>query len=258
MCYDDELWFNRTTPVVTEPFTVDVIIHAAHLNSFEGHVMERLAEHQWKCSHRPRKTPTTFVLSPLREFVGYRFPVTGGGMPISQLKQCAEEVEKVIVKLRNTFDGCGWFTGTPQIKIVNFHTDPNQANVLCEPGTEHMYPLLVSSKEVADWIFGGSVESGKVLLVKGSYRDLDHYLNPSIDSELLTFEELHSSNADVIVFYCKYPSPDAITPYHKWLRENHPDSKQRCLMLKGGVNGLYRYLKSAQYSDDDIAKVFRR
>ncbi len=45
MCYDDELWFNRTTPVVTEPFTVDVIIHATHIYSLEGHVMERLAEH---------------------------------------------------------------------------------------------------------------------------------------------------------------------------------------------------------------------
>ncbi len=181
-------------------------------------------------------------------------------MPIAQLKQCADEVEKVIVKLRNTFDGCGWFTGTPQIKIVNFHTDPNQANVLCEPGTEHMYPLLVSSKKVADWIFDGSVESGKVLLVKGSYRDLDHYFNPSIDSELLTFEELHNSIADGIVVYCnnaRSHSPERIRSYHKWLRENHPDSKQRCLMLENGVNGLYEYLESAQYSDDDIAKVFR-
>ncbi len=258
MFHDDELWStHHTTPVITDPFHVDVIIHANRTNSIEEIIMADLAEKRWRYN-RPLKNPK-LLLSPLKRFVSYRLPATGGGMPIAQLKQCADEVEKVIVKLRNTFDGCGWFTGTPQIKIVNFHTDSNKANVLCEPGTEHMYSLPATSKQVADWIFDGSVVSGKVLLVKARF-DLDRSLNKTIDCANISHEELYNSNADKTVFYCNNASsrsPGKAEYYLRWLREHHPESEQQCCVLEDGVNGLYRYFKENHYSDEDILKVFK-
>lgn len=236
-----------------------VIIHCQRWASIEAQVLGALADrrnHNVKYKDHPLMNPT-FLLSPLNTFAIHRFPPCGGGMPLSQLKQCADEVEKVLFKLKNTFNGCGWFKGIPEIKIVNFETDPNQANVLCEPGTEYLYPLAVSSKQVADWIFDGSVASGKVLLCKAR-TDLDRYLNPAIDCFLVGLEAMIASNAEVIVFYCNNAnshSPDYVQMYNRWFRERHPDSKQRCVMLESGVNGLYHYLKETKYSDEDRLKV---
>jgi hypothetical protein len=185
-------------------------------------------------------------------------------MPHEELQAVEQEVKKTIHTLQSTFDGCGWFTGTPSFTILNFDTDPNQENMLCEPGTEHLYALPVSSKQVVDWILDGSVKTGKVLLVKARI-DLDRRFIKDVDNNRFLawseeqMEEIHATNAEVVVFYCNNAnsnSPRDAKNYHKWLQKMHPQSKQRCVLLKSGINGVYRYLKSEGYSEEVKKLIF--
>jgi hypothetical protein len=173
----------------------------------------------------------------------------------------------VIDKLQSTFNGCGWFSGTPSFTILNFNTDADKENVLCESGTEHLYALSVSSKQVVDWIMDGSVKSGKVLLVKARH-DLDKLFSPEIDNNNFgawseeRMEEIYAANAEVVVFYCNNASsnsPGHLAKYHAWVRKKHPESKQRCVMLSNGINGLFYYMryKRSNCSEEEMDIVFK-
>jgi hypothetical protein len=73
-------------------------------------------------------------------------------------------------------------------------------------------------------------------------------------------QQLYNTKAEVFVFYCNNASsnsPREVQAYNRWLRKNHPESKQRYLMLESGINGLHYYMKENRYSDEDMSKVFR-
>ncbi len=89
-------------------------------------------------------------------------------------------------------------------------------------------------------------------------------MNPSIACKLYDYETIYKnhSNAEIIVFYCNNASshsPFGVKHYLQWLRKTHPESKQRCVMLENGINGLYRYMvESKQYSDNELLQVFKK
>jgi hypothetical protein len=116
--------------------------------------------------------------------------------------------------LKKGFGGCKVFTGEPSIEVLNFPSkDPDFVNVLCKPGTEHLYPLPVSSRQVADWILDGSVTSGKVLLVACRF-DLDRSFVEQYRNKFHLYdeegrEELYNSKADTVVLYCNNASSNS-------------------------------------------------
>jgi hypothetical protein len=272
-CEDEELW-NSEQPIVPSYFTTDIIVHADGLVSPEDRAMEALCERRWKLSDDiyrwgtcervndpPPPHDPIIVISPPYEYISYRFPATGGGMKEEDITYVAQKYEEIFHYLQSTFGGCGWFTGTPRIEIVNFAVQEHEPNQLCEPGTEHEYALPVDNKQVTEWILDGSVVAGKILLIH-CRSDLDKELKePYCCSSVNYFnhEELYQSNAEILVFYCNNSStnsPRAIKQYHAWLRENHPDSKQRCLLLSNGINGLFGYVKN-NYPPQVLEGIFK-
>jgi hypothetical protein len=201
-----------------------------------------------------------FLLHELTDEVIYRLPPTGGRLPVKKVEMIIQQMNETFRYLEEGFNGCKLFTGQPSIEVLTFPSDdPNYENVLCEPGTEHLNPLPVSSKQVADWILDGSVVSGKVLLV-ACRRDLDRYLVAQYCNKYSPFseqgrEEIHNTKAEIVVFYCNNAnsnSPLGILSYHQWLREKYPHSKQRYVILAHGINALYFHFEVKYKNNETI------
>jgi hypothetical protein len=277
MCNDDELWHLAKEPLITEQFETDVIIHVPYLDDYpERVVMETLAAKRWRECYdpeqfkieyvRPHEPPVNnpnFLITAMdSRFETYRLPVKGGGMPDEELSSIAVEVEKVVHKLQSTFDGCGWFTGTPSYTILNFHTARDKENVLCEPGTEHLYALSVSSEQIFDWMMDRSVKAGRVMLVNAgryNYCLQSDFCNKHHVRDEEGMEALYASGAEMVVFYCDggKDSPADFKKYFAWLRETHPNSKQRCVMMESGLSEVYRTLIKKNIPRDVIKSIFR-
>jgi hypothetical protein len=138
----------------------------------------------------------------------------------------------------------------------------NWNNVLCKPGTEHLYALPVSTRQFFKWIKDGSVKKGKVLLVR-SQKGSDNEFTEEVEavfsaSSEKSMEEIHATNAKIVIFYCedgRYSSPRDVKNYHAWLRKNHPQSKQRCMLLDFGIRGIISMLEQ-RYSVEEFRSLF--
>ncbi len=276
---DKDLWECDSFPVLEDTFTIDVILNPKCYGSVEYPILQQLAELRWErdpnwqpcfggSPYRRRQDPPidspNFIVSPMYQCTTYRLPSFGGGCDIVSLHSVAKEAQEVINRLQSVANGCGWFTGTPTVTILNFHTDVTKSNVLCEPGTEYLYPLSVRSDQVIDWILSGEVKSGKVLLVKCRI-DLDRHLNKDIDNKHRggkndeTKEAIYATGATHVVFYgnnASSNSPRDVVAYHKWLRSTHPESRQCCLLLEKGINGMFNKMFYGGFSDEDVLRVF--
>ncbi len=144
-CNDAELWDTTTSAIILEQFTVDVIIYQSDPSTASHIVMEQLAECRWEDNpeynydksipiyRRRQDAPIdspNFIVSPMYSAVTHRLPLVGGGKDATVLDEMAKEVQEVINRLQAVANGCGWFTGTPTVTILNFHTDVIKSNIL--------------------------------------------------------------------------------------------------------------------------------
>lgn len=266
---EHEVWENLQ-PVVSSNLHLDVIIDCLY-PSTEGKVLEAFEEKKWRSIGTYREdiewkdhivSNPEILIHHLFQAETYRLPLYGGGFRDKRVHKIREQVQAALDYLKDGFCGCKIFDGEATIEWLNFPTNPSHKNILCEPGTEHEYALPVSSKEVAEWILDGSVTSGKVLLVPCRV-DLDRRFKPPYDTFYWTIFDEHrevifSQNAEIVVFYCNNASshsPDSIREYYEWLKKKHPQSKQRCVLLENGINGLYRYF--AEFHKEKLKEVFR-
>ena len=275
LCEDDAFWNEPSlcplfAPDKRKPKTAgnvrhfDLIINAP-VHSAEWQVMRELAAKMWKDSvgepgfwetpglrqDKPQCHNPHFVLTSLREYEYYRLPPCGGGEDLDHAEAVAVKIQEVCTYLKQS--GCNWFTGEPQISVIDFQQNPETPNQLVLPGTEYLYPLAVDSQQVLKWILDGSVTSKKVVLAKArpdldiNFQDCFDY-NPN-DYWTPCFEELADSGAECVVWYCnnaRSNSPYMCKQYFKWLRLERPESRQRVLMLEKGINGLASHVRKTQ------------
>jgi hypothetical protein len=176
-------------------------------------------------------------------------------------------VEEVALKIKGVCaylkqNGCNWFTGEPQVSVIDFQQNPESPYQLVRPGIEHLYPLAVDPRQVLKWILDGSVTPKKVIMVKARF-DLDmkfvgdfDFIPKDYNTKL---EELADSGAECVVWYCNNSSshsPFDTKYYLDWLRQNRPESTQRVLMLRNGISGLARHARETLSIGDYAVIIF--
>jgi len=98
--------------------------------------------------------------------------------------QAIETARKLLTYLQDHFNGCGWFTGTPELCLDtgNHEDDDPRNNELVEPGTEHEHILPCSNPQLLEWIDEGKIQQGEVVLIL-SRADPDNYFADKVGSK---------------------------------------------------------------------------
>ncbi len=293
-CTDDELW-NSSQPLINELFSIDIIIHVFKDYGTLGNILSTLSSLHWeknplyvdddnrttamtttttttgstlkqpywrrKLNYIPINNPL-IIVSPLQHYASFNFPVLGGGEKEEILQEVAHQIVTTMKHLQTIFNGCKWFNGEPNIKIINFNVEYSKENILLPSGNEHLYLLPITPEQLINMINNGEIISKKGLLIKcenelklhfNYYLDNNYLINDNNDMEII-----YNNNSEYIVFYYESIGYDKALQYHQWLRETHPDSKQRCLLLKGGIRSLHWNMKYScgRYTEKDMARVF--
>ncbi len=180
LSYDTELWEN-TTPIFAKPSKemrpVDILVHA-ETRSTECHVMCELASRMWIGSqgtpgywetpgvrtkdvpHNPHILLAESISGFRQDVPSYMLAYRGTGdeddwrddrttINMSTVELAKQQVREVCDYLQTHCNGCGWFTGTPQISFLG-HPDRTKPNVLTNPGDEWQYVLPVDAQQVRD------------------------------------------------------------------------------------------------------------
>lgn len=124
-----------------------------------------------------------------------------------------------------------------------------------------------SNQQLLTWIDNGSVKTQEVALLQAR-PDPDCYFAEGVGSQLDIYYTRDKPDEErlqrkVVIFWCNNASansPYEAEKYFKWLKENHPKSKQQVMVLQNGINKFARYLKGKKAKmlfEEYIEKEFR-
>lgn len=110
-----------------------------------------------------------------------------------------------------------------------------------------------SNQQLLTWIDNGSIQRQEIALLRAR-ADPDHYFAEGVGSEYdIRFTKdkpvEERLKRKVVIFWCNNASsnsPFAAERYFKWLKENHPESKQQVMVLQNGINQFGHYLKGKE------------
>jgi len=167
----------------------------------------------------------------------------------------------VLQKPGRYFHACGWVESSSANILVLRQDDDKRP--LIEPGCEWKHPLPVSATQLALWIdmYGMDTKELVVYDSKGSKYGTLHveisnrWYDENSDYNkdgLSTNERIYRHGSKIVVFYCNHSSsssPAAAMDYHKWVRQEHPDSRQQVYMLCGGLLSFLNWAEETKQVD---------
>jgi hypothetical protein len=254
---------------------IDVIINAV-IESVEDKILRTLAASRWQhfqifeagwwkkdevCDENyklrerkryetPKESPHVYIPAfPLES----RSPVDLHRLPSvgpeeSDLKKAAfiaGKLREVVHDLQNNFNGCGWFSGNPQICIVADQKTPDEEIEIVESGKEHENVLPCSPSLLLKWIEDGSIDSGRVLLLQ-SRCGPSSYFTAEIKSFYKTEEILSRlDEAEVIVCWCNNASSNSPSDAEYFLQKFKEVNLTKNIQVKvlySGINGFESYM----------------
>jgi hypothetical protein len=254
---------------------IDVIINSV-VESFDDKILRTLAASRWqhfqifqpdrwkrderrdenyklrerKRYETPKESPRIYIpafpLESRSPVVLYRLPSVGPEEKnLKKAALIAGKVRDVVYDLQNSFNGCGWFSGNPQICIVADQKKPDEEIEIVESGKEHEYVLPCSPSLLLKWIEDGSIDSGKVLLLR-SRCGPSSYFTDEIKSFYKTEEILSRlDEAEVIVCWCNNASSNSPSDADYFLqkfKEMNLTKRIQVKVLYSGINGFESYM----------------
>jgi hypothetical protein len=273
---DNDIWnIEKQCTGGGKEIIIDVIINAV-IESVEDNILGTLAASRWQHYKHfepdrwkkdelrdenynlrernryetPKESPRIYIpafpsgdRSPV---VLYRLPSVGPEE--NDLKKAAftaGKVREVVHDLQNNFNGCGWFSGNPEICIVADQKRPDEEIEIVESGKEHEYVLSCSPSLLLKWIEDGSIDSGRVLLHQ-SRRNPQRYFTHEVKSfykDVEIFSRL--DDAEVIVCWCNNASSNSPSDAKYFLqkfKEMNLTKRIQVKVLYSGINGFESYM----------------